>query len=393
MINAYSKFRNVLNPRLRRLQQQQSMIQNSTAYDEDEEIDEDERINAQFEDSYSRSSSDSMTAAERAANRSGGVFFNMQRYLKAMEDNDNAPRPQMDALTKHLSAQPQRESYRPTKLSRLGAMMTGAGVGLSEGPSRGIAAGQAQLHRPYMEARQDWMDKSGPLEHAAQLESQDFARKNTAAQRGLSSAISMTREQRMAQNAVHARQMASDKNEREKAYNEKRIEDMTSAIWQRRHGIQGTEVDANGYILFRTNGGGMEPTGIKSIDWTKFVQKKEDDAEKNRIASRNSQTSADTLEQRKAEEKGRDERAAKVTPAEHAAASQQALAYMYGRYSKFMTQSPTGEHVLNPAPTEDADMVEYQTFLERYKEYIDLILSGKNSPLLQDKKIPRTRNR
>jgi hypothetical protein len=92
-----------------------------------------------------------------------------------------------DRLRTHADSMPNRNDYRPTKTSRIGAMLAGLGtsrpsavvggqpVGFEANIPQSIAIRRALLDEPYNRARGDWEDKLKPLNEAAESE----ARTNT----------------------------------------------------------------------------------------------------------------------------------------------------------------------------------------------------------------------
>jgi len=145
---------------------------------------------------YTGASTRDLDGLEQTVQKRGGLMYdaaNMQKYIDAMAKLDAEPRQKMEAFSQHLENMPTREQYQPGKLGKFGAALTGFGTGYLEGPSRGIVAAQSQLERPYRQAQEEWGNKITPMQHAAELESQDLNRRSQALNRGMQAGIDFTR--------------------------------------------------------------------------------------------------------------------------------------------------------------------------------------------------------
>lgn len=81
--------------------------------------------------------------------------------------------PSQDRLRDFLSTDPPTKENSPklTKMQRLGAILAGAGVGFTEGPSKGLSAAKDVIDSGYNDALEAYKNKYGALEGAAKLES------------------------------------------------------------------------------------------------------------------------------------------------------------------------------------------------------------------------------
>lgn len=65
---------------------------------------------------------------------------------------------------------PSRYDFAPSKLDRLGAILSGVSAGITQGGPAGMEAGQSALERPYRTALQDYSLRGGQLGEAARAE-------------------------------------------------------------------------------------------------------------------------------------------------------------------------------------------------------------------------------
>lgn len=225
-----------------------------------------------FGTDYRGSLSDDLDGLEGAARQRGGMMYdpeNMRRYLQAMTDLDQAPRPRMDQFTQHLENLPTREQYKPTKMGRLEAALVGFGTGFAEGPTRGYVLAKATLEDPYRQAREEWGDKIAPMQHAAELEQRDYATRMAGLQRGMATGVNM---QRAATAAANQESLAAQRR--------KSIENIDSQIAERKKvkPVGGTVVDAQGNVHQRMSDGSDMVLPYKSMQWATFTEKQRQDA-------------------------------------------------------------------------------------------------------------------
>ena len=82
-------------------------------------------------------------------------------YLKDLRDVYSKTGPAQTAYESHLQNLP--EQQKPSVWGRIVAGIVGAGTGYTEGPSKGIAAGQSIVRRPYEQALDEWSNKEAAL--------------------------------------------------------------------------------------------------------------------------------------------------------------------------------------------------------------------------------------
>jgi hypothetical protein len=105
----------------------------------------------------------------------GGLI---QQFMKKLGEGD-------DILTRLKSAyeeRPERGDYGPSKGRRVAAGAVGGLTGLTEGPQAGISAARGVIDRPYQDAYQDWVSRTGALERQTglELQGQDIANRGFA---------------------------------------------------------------------------------------------------------------------------------------------------------------------------------------------------------------------
>lgn len=81
--------------------------------------------------------------------------------------------PAMAAYAKFLQAAPKESDYKPSKMTRLGAILSGAAAGLRD-PATGFETARAALERPYERALKKYSLDAGRLREAANLEEGQF---------------------------------------------------------------------------------------------------------------------------------------------------------------------------------------------------------------------------
>lgn len=386
----------ILNPLAR--QRNRDMIQNASS--EQDPAD-------QWQDMF-KPTSESMTGAERVADQSGGIFYdkeNQRKWMEAIQANESAPRPRQAALTRHLDLQPKRDNYEPTKMGRFAAGLTGFGVGYTQGPAAGIQAGKAQLDEPYKDARQDWMDRTGPLEYGANLEEKNVKDRTSGYIRNASMGLKFDEESRKREKDIQDRKKTDIE-----------IKNIESEIANRDNGYMDApfpDAKTGHMMILRKNKGG-NPTpidlGISSLAWDEFQQRKKQEDKSNAfkereigISGRNAdanasraKTAAGQLEVSQGNLEERKSQDAKIIPAHELEADQMALHLLETEYPKFVTTSPTGHSVVEPMNEKDAAKdpslaQAYQMFLERYNRYRALIAAGKAPKETGDINLPKPR--
>lgn len=359
----------------------------------DDPLSEDPFAENQDDDFNLEASSQSLTNAEQEADeQAGGIIHDrgrMQRFLDAMTANENAARPRMEAFTKHLENAPQREQYAPNKTDRFTAALTGFGTGYVEGPSRGIAAAQSQLQRPFMEARQDWQDRIVPMQHAAEIEERGFTNKNNQILRGMQVGISADRAATSAKNAASLQ-----------AAREKQMANIDSMMRDRKSGIQGMSEDAQGHVVLVKRDGSYETLPFTTMEWTKYKEQQRQFGASNAVANRNAATAEGQLDvalsnaaTRKQELEVRRQRQIDSTPAKMMTARDLALQELAG-YPAFrgMIQVDPNINKTVVAPFDEAtmDYNMYSGLLDEIDRRMQLYGSGKTS--VTPSPIPRRRN-
>lgn len=73
-------------------------------------------------------------------------------------------------LKNNLMNPPTLEQHKPTKLRRVGAAIAGGLVGATQGADAGFKTSSTIAQKPYQEAYQDWLTRTGALEKQANLE-------------------------------------------------------------------------------------------------------------------------------------------------------------------------------------------------------------------------------
>lgn len=361
----YRKSR-ILNPMAVRQRMNSSQIQDSSSYGDD--------YSKQFQDVY-KSSSETLTNAEKAADRRGGLFFsrdNAEKYMNAIDANENAPRPRMQALAGHLDKQPTREQYEPSRGGKLAAALTGFGVGYTEGPSKGIAAAKSQMDSPYEDARQSWQDRTGPLEYSANLEEKGINDRSAA----LTRHMTMGKQFSDSERAWSKEERDAEAQKKSMALMDARIADLAKNKFK-------TFVPdgKTGKMLGVYEDGTTQPTDITSMDYTAYMGRRQDAAAGRAISQQNANTAsrqADTAQASLAERTAND---AKLNPSEQLAASRLALKDLsqYAEYQDFIDAN--GDlNTLN----KDMNVDSYADFIHEYRQRMQKYLN--------QSRIPRERN-
>jgi hypothetical protein len=381
----------ILNPTA--LRQSQSSFQRTPPFDDENDNSDDS------DSSGEESTSANMTAAENEVNQRGGMFYNrenMQKYIDAMQRLDDSPRPRLEALSAHLDNQPTREKYEPTKGNRFGAALAGFGTGYVEGPSRGMAAARETLDRPYNSARQDWMDKTGPLEYGANLEEKDRASKMASLQRGATLGINYDKADLERQKFDQAKKEAGV-----------RMDNIRSQIADRNSGIQGTKEGDNGNLLLVRKDGTIEDTGVKTLEYTRYLQTKKRNDEQTRIGEENATTgrrNATTAEGQlrvswqnattsAAAQKLREKQDEEGRPSQMATARQIATDELrtYPAFSTFVDVTDRGKSLIKPFDPNTMDWELYKGFMDEIDRRAQIYTTGKTNA--NPSRIPRDRNR
>ena len=97
------------------------------------------------------------------------------QYLNEVRDIYSKTGPAQAAYESHLQDLPEQQN--PSVWGRIVAGIVGAGTGFAEGPSRGVAAGQGIIRRPYERALEEWQNKEAGLSRSAELEEKSLGRR------------------------------------------------------------------------------------------------------------------------------------------------------------------------------------------------------------------------
>jgi hypothetical protein len=167
------------------------------------------------------------------------------------------------AYQQHLQNLP--EQQKPSVWGRIVAGIVGGGVGYTEGPSKGIAAGQGIIRRPYERQLEEWQNKEAGLGRSAELEEKNLGRK-----------LGYMKE---------VREVAKDQDEYDKIMADylikrdtlsenKRLNDARIKDYARRGMIRITDPETGRDVLKDPTTGEVVDLG-KSFDWVKFQQAKD----------------------------------------------------------------------------------------------------------------------
>ena len=96
-------------------------------------------------------------------------------YLNEVKDIYSKTGPAQKAYESHLQDLPEQQN--PSVWGRIVAGIVGAGTGFAEGPSRGVAAGQGIIRRPYERALEEWQNKEAGLSRSAEIEEKALGRR------------------------------------------------------------------------------------------------------------------------------------------------------------------------------------------------------------------------
>ena len=147
------------------------------------------------------------------------------QYLAEVKDIYSKTGPAQAAYESHLRDLPQQEN--PSVWGRIVAGIVGAGTGFAEGPSRGIAAGQGIIRRPYERQLEEWQNKEAGLSRSAEIEEKGLGRRLGY----LKEEREIEKEKALEEDRLRDDQLKREAQEDLARYRDAQIEDMKGRGW------------------------------------------------------------------------------------------------------------------------------------------------------------------